>query len=280
MRNGFFRRFVHHRPALISAIVLSGIIGALFLLPVLLDLDPYTTDMLAMNKAPRQDHLLGTDATGRDILARLCEGGKISLYIGTGSALVSMLIGIPLGLIAGGTKGFWSSLIMRLADMFLSFPAMILVLVSVAMFGSSVTGIMLILGILGWPTPARLLAANVMAEREKNYVASGRLLGRSESYLLRRSVLPNAISPLWTSLAFRISQSMILESGLSFLGAGVQPPLASWGNMMQAAGSLVVLTTRPWQWLPAGLCLVVSVICINFIGEGIRDAMDPRLKLF
>ena len=278
MRNGFFRRFAHHVPALVSSIFLILLVIALFVLPAAMHLDPYSTDVLAMNKAPRPGHPLGTDGTGRDILARLCEGGKISLYIGTGSALISMLIGIPLGLIAGGTKGFWSSLIMRLADMFMSFPAMILVLVTVAMFGSSVSGIMLILGILGWPAPARLLSANVMAEKEKNYVASARLLGRSETSILLRSILPNAISPLWTSLAFRISQSMILESGLSFLGAGVQPPLASWGNMMQAAGSLVVLTTRPWQWLPAGICLIVSVVSINFIGEGIRDALDPRLR--
>ena len=279
MRKGFLRRFMHHVPALVSVIILLLMVLALFLLPTLLHLDPYSTDMLAMNKAPRPGHILGTDATGRDILARLCEGGKISLYIGVGSALISMLIGIPLGLIAGGTKGFWSSLIMRISDMFLSFPAMILVLVSVAMFGSSVSGIMLILGILGWPAPARLLSANVMSEREKSYVMSAKLLGRSDAYILFHCILPNAVSPLWTSLAFRISQSMILESGLSFLGAGVQPPLASWGNMMQSATSLVVLTTRPWQWLPAGLCLIVSVICINFVGEGIRDALDPRLKL-
>jgi peptide/nickel transport system permease protein len=192
--------------------------------------------------------------------------------------VISVLIGLPLGLIAGYYKGWLSIFIMRVADMFQSFPSMIIVLVVVALFGSSVSSITIILGVLGWPAIARLLNANVMAEREKEYVLAARTTGVRSPVILVRYILPNAISPLWMSLAFRISQAMIMESGLSFLSAGVQPPEASWGNIMQSANSLLVLTSRPWMWAPAGLCLIVTIVCINFVGEGIRDALDPKLK--
>ena len=279
MNGTFLRRFFRHRLAVVSAAVLLAEVLAVLLLPSLLSLDPYTTNMLAMNKAPSAAHALGTDNTGRDLLARLVLGGRNSLLIGVLSAVISALIGVPLGLLSGYYKGVASSLIMRLSDMFLSFPSMILVLVTVAFFGTSVWSITLSLGVLGWPNIARLIHANVMAERERDYVRSARTLGLSDAAILWRYILPNAISPLWISLAFRVSQAMILESGLSFLGAGVQPPDASWGNLMQAANSLVVLTGRLWQWVPPGLCLMVTIICINFVGEGIRDALDPRLKL-
>ena len=279
MKDTFLRRFVRHRLAVISAALILLEVLAVILLPILLSLDPYSTNMLAMNNAPSNAHPLGTDNTGRDLLARLVLGGGNSLLIGVLSAVISALIGVPLGLVSGYYKGVASSLIMRLSDMFLSFPSMILVLVTVAFFGTSVWSITVILGLLGWPNIARLIHANVMTERERDYVRSARTLGFGDGVILWRYILPNAISPLWISLAFRVSQAMILESGLSFLGAGVQPPDASWGNLMQAANSLVVLTGRPWQWIPPGLCLVVTIICINFVGEGIRDALDPRLKL-
>ena len=279
MKGQVWRRFLRHRLAVVSVIFLTAEMLAVLLLPGILGLDPYSTDMLAMNKPPSAAHPLGTDNTGRDLLARLVLGGRNSLLIGVMSAVLSALIGVPLGLISGYDRGVASSLIMRLADMFLSFPSMILVLVTVAFFGTSVWSITVILGVLGWPNIARLIHANVMAERERDYVRSARTLGLSDGHILWKVILPNAISPLWISMAFRVSQGMILESGLSFLGAGVQPPDASWGNLMQAANSLVVLTGRVWQWLPPGLCLVVTILYVNFIGEGIRDALDPRLKL-
>jgi peptide/nickel transport system permease protein len=278
MNQSFLRRFFHHRIATVALVLLILEVLAVIVLPGLLQLDPYTTDVAAMNKAPDAVHILGTDTVGRDIFARLVYGGRNSLFIGVMSTVISVLIGLPLGLIAGYYKGFISNLILRVADMFMSFPSMIIVLVVVALFGSSVASITVILGVLGWPAVARLLSANVLAEREKDYVLAARTIGTRSPVILVRYILPNAISPLWMSLAFRISQSMIMESGLSFLSAGVQPPEASWGNIMQSANSRVVLTGRPWIWVPAGLCLIVTIVCINFVGEGIRDALDPKLK--
>ena len=278
MNNSFFHNFIKHRVAAVCAVILILELLCILILPLATSLDPYTCDVLSMNKAPSKAHLLGTDTLGRDILARLVYGGRNSLFIGIVSTLISVVIGLPLGLYAGYYKGFFSSLIMRLADMFMSFPSTVLILVVVALFGSTVTSMTVIIGILGWPAVARLLSANVLSEREKEYVLAARTIGTREQKILWTYILPNSVSPLWMSLAFRISQAMIMESGLSFLGAGVMPPESSWGNIIQDANSLIVLSTRWWIWVPAGICLIFTIVCINFVGEGIRDALDPKLK--
>lgn len=278
MKNDFFHNFIKHKVAAVCAVILVLELLAVIFLPMLVELDPYTTDVANMNRAPSQEHILGTDTLGRDIFARLVYGGRNSLYIGVVSTAVSVLIGLPLGLLAGYYKGFMSNIIMRLADMFMSFPSMVLILVVVALFGSSVSSITIIIGVLGWPSVARLLSANVLSQREKEYVLAARTTGASNTEILWRYILPNSVSPLWMSLAFKISQAMIMESGLSFLASGVQPPESSWGNIIQAANNLVVLSSRWWIWVPAGLCLILTIVCINFVGEGIRDALDPKLK--
>lgn len=278
MKNDFFHNFIKHKVAAACAVILVLELLAVIFLPMLVELDPYTSDVANMNRAPSQEHILGTDTLGRDIFARLVYGGRNSLYIGVVSTAVSVLIGLPLGLLAGYYKGFMSNIIMRLADMFMSFPSMVLILVVVALFGSSVSSITIIIGVLGWPSVARLLSANVLSQREKEYVLAARTIGASNTEILWRYILPNSVSPLWMSLAFKISQAMIMESGLSFLGSGVQPPESSWGNIIQAANNLVVLSSRWWIWVPAGLCLILTIVCINFVGEGIRDALDPKLK--
>lgn len=278
MKHEFLHRFFRHKAATVALVLLALELLAVIFLPVLLDLDPYTSDVLHMNKAPGDGHLLGTDDVGRDVFARVVYGGRNSLFIGIMSTVISVIIGLPLGLLAGYYKGWFSTIVMRLADMFMSFPSLVLILVVVALFGSSVSSITIIMGVLGWPAVARLLSANVLTEREKDYILAAKTLGTRDPVILIKYILPNAISPLWMSLAFRISQAMILESGLSFLGAGVMPPEASWGNIIQAANKLLVLTSRPWIWIPAGLCLIVTIVCINFVGEGVRDALDPKLS--
>lgn len=278
MSNGFLTGFFKHKLAAVSLIILFAEIIIVIFAPMVFDLDPYTSNITAFNQPPGNGHILGTDGLGRDLLARIIYGGRASLTIGILSTCISVIIGLPLGLIAGYFRGWLETVIMRLADMFMSFPSMVIILVVVAIFGSSVTSITVIIGILGWPATARLLCANVISEREKEYVGAARAIGAPEPVIMVTQVLPNAVSPLWMSLAFRISQAMIIESGLSFLGAGVQPPEASWGNIIQAANSYVVLSTRSWIWIPAGICLILTIVCINFVGEGVRDALDPKLK--
>lgn len=274
----FMKKFVHHKPATVSLIILVIEVLAVIFLPVILHLDPYTSDPIAFNAAPSAAHIMGTDDVGRDIFARLMYGGRNSLAIGVLSTVISILIGLPLGVIAGYFRGVWETVIMRAADIFLSFPTMILILVVVAIFDSTVPTIIVVIGVLGWPAIAKLIYGNVLSVRKTDYVEAARSIGTKESEIIFRYVLPNSIAPLWMSVAFRISSSMITESGLSFLGCGVKSPQASWGNIIQSANSFVVLTMRPWMWIPAGVCLMATIICINFVGEGIRDALDPKLK--
>lgn len=274
----FIRRFSHHHMAVISLFILAVELVIVCFGPMVLELDPTSIDSSAFSAAPSEVHILGTDSSGRDVFSRLIYGGRMSLLVGVGATIVSVIVGLPLGLVAGFYRGRWEAVIMRASDIFQSFPSIVLTLVLVAVFGSSVTLLITIIGVLHWPAVGKLIYGNALSVRSKEYVEAERTIGASDLKLLVFTVLPNCIAPLWVSLAFRISSSMLTESALSFLGAGIRPPQASWGNIIQEASSLAVLTTRWWIWIPAGLCLMVTVICLNFVGEGVRDALDPKMK--
>ena len=165
---------------------------------------------------------------------------------------------------------------MSLADLFQTFPSIVLVLCLVAVVGPSVFNIILVIGLLGWTGIARLVYGNTLSVREKEYVLAARALGGSTASILRRNVLPNAVAPVWAALAQRVGRAILSESSLSFLGVGIRTPQASWGNLIQYASNLTVLTTRPWVWLPPGVCIIVTVLCLQIIGDGLRNALDPR----
>ena len=168
---------------------------------------------------------------------------------------------------------------MRIADIFISFPSIILILVLVSIIGPSMWSVIVIIGIMGWPEFARLIRGNVLAIRQKEYVESARAVGAKDGRIITRYLLPNAVAPIIVAATFRVAGAILQESSLSFLGMGVQPPQASWGNMLNGAQSLTVLTSRPWVWIPPGLLLVITICCVNFIGDGLRDALDPRMKV-
>ena len=242
-------------------------------------LEPNVTDRSAgFWAAPSAAHWLGTDDVGRDLFARLLYGGRISLFVGITSTIISVLIGIPLGLIAGYFRGTAESIIMRTADAFMSFPSMVLILVLVAVFGPSILTVTVVIGVLGWTAIAKLIYGNVLSIREREYIQAARAVGVSTKKILFSEVLPNAIPPVWANISFRVAGAILTESSLSFLGMGVQTPQASWGNIIFAAQNLLVLTARPWVWLPPGICIILVVIGFNFIGEGVRDALDPKTK--
>ena len=212
------RRFRKHKLAMISLCVLIVEVLLVIFLPIVLNLDPYTTDYSTYFGAPPSaQHWLGTDDVGRDSFARFIAGGRVSLSVGIISAIISLVIGVPLGLIAGYYRGWIETLIMRLSDVFMSFPSMVLILVLVA--------------------------------------------------------------PVLIAFTFRAAQAIITESALSFLGMGVQAPQASWGNILYEAQSISVLATRPWLWVPPGIALLVTILCINFLGDGIRDALDTKMVI-
>lgn len=277
-KENFFQKFVKHKMAAVAFMIIAIEVITVFLGPVFFDVDPYFMDSASLAVPPSSAHLLGTDDIGRDIFARMLYGGRISLAVGVCSTLISFIIGIPLGLCAGYFKGKVEFLVMRGVDIFQSFPGLIMILVLVAIFGSSVFSMIIMIGVMGWIQPAKIVYGATLSVCEKDFVESARSMGASHATILIRHILPNVLSPVWILIAFRVSGAIIMESSLSFLGAGIKPPQASWGNIINAAQNATVLATQPWIWLPAGIVLFVTIICINLIGEGVRDALDPKMK--
>ena len=272
-------KFRADRRAMACLMILCAELLAVFLLPPLLGLEPNVSDLEAGFWAPPSaEHWLGTDDVGRDLLARLLHGGRVSLLIGLLAAAISTAVGVPLGLLAGYRRGGWEFWIMRLADLFQTFPSIVLVLCLVSLVGASAANIVLVLGLLGWTGIARLVYANTLTVREQEYIMAVRALGASRATILRRNVLPNVISPVWCSIPLRAGRAILSESSLSFLGFGIHIPQASWGSLIQYASNLTVLTRRPWVWLPPGLLLILTVLCLAGIGDGMRDALDPRAR--
>ena len=279
LSNQAVKKFMHNRKAVLGLIIVCFLVLAVILIPIFMKLDPYTTDrVVGFNKAPCPGHLLGTDDVGRDLFARLLYGGRISLFVGIMSTIISVLVGIPLGLIAGYFRGIAETVIMRVADAFMSFPTMVLILVLVAVFGPSILTVTVVIGVLGWTAIAKLIYGNVLSIREREYIQATKAIGMSTPKILLSEVLPNAIPPVWANISFRVAGAILTESSLSFLGMGVQTPQASWGNIIFAAQNLLVLTARPWVWFPPGICIILVVVGFNFIGEGVRDALDPKTK--
>ena len=279
LKSQAMKKFLHNKKAMFGLFIVVLLALAVLLIPLFMDLDPYTTDRAAgFNKGPSETHILGTDDVGRDLFARVLYGGRVSLFVGITSTIISVLVGIPLGLIAGYFRGAAESIIMRTADAFMSFPSMVLILVLVAVFGPSILTVTVVIGILGWTAIAKLIYGNVLSIREREYIQAAKTSGTSTWTILFSAVLPHAIPPVWANISFRVAGAILTESSLSFLGMGVQTPQASWGNIIYAAQNLMVLTARPWVWIPPGVCIILVVIGFNFIGEGVRDALDPKTK--
>ncbi len=271
-------RFRQHRLAMIGVVILSIIVLLALLAPWIIPNDPYHTDLSAYRKPPSSQHWLGTDDAGRDVLSRLTHGGRVSLSVGLVAVGIYATIGIVLGGLAGYFGGWVDTLIMRLADMVLAFPSLIVIMVIVSLAGPSIYNVMLVIGGLGWPPIARLVRGNFLTLREREFVIASQAIGSGSARIIFRHIMPNAFAPVIVAASFGMANAILLEAGLSFLGLGVQPPTPSWGNMLNKAQSFSVLESMPWLWLPPGLMIAAAVLAINFIGDGLRDALDPRTK--
>lgn len=274
-----FKRFKRHKLAMFGITMLVIIILAVLLIPVIFKLDPYATMVAPALARPSMKHILGTDATGRDNFARLLYGGRVSLLVGLVSTLISIIIGVPLGLIAAYYRGIAEIVIMRIVDVFMSFPSMVLIMVLVSIMGPSIWSVTVVIGVLEWTQFARQIYGTALSIREKEYVEAGRAVGASDFRIITRYILPNSVAPILIAATFRTAAAMLQESTLSFLGMGVQPPQASWGNILYNAQSIAILSTRPWMWVPAGILLILTVLSVNFVGDGLRDALDPKMKV-
>lgn len=275
----FIKRFCKNKLAVLGLIVLVVVTIIVLVVPPLLPYDEAQIDVVAFNAPPSEQHVLGTDTTGRDVLSRLLYGGRVSLFVGIISTLISVAIGIPLGLLAAFYRGWFETLVMRATDIFMTIPSTILILFLVSMFGPSIVMVTVVIGVLGWTKFARQIYGTVLSVREKDYVEGGKAIGQRDGVIIARYILPNAIAPIFISITFRIASAIILESSLSFLGMGVQMPAASWGNMLYNAQSITILKSCQWMWLPPGLALMITILSINFIGNGLRDALDPKTSI-
>lgn len=269
-----WRRFRHHRLACFSLAVLAVICTAAVLAPIIA---PYDPEEIAgpFGAAPSLKFILGTDQIGRDMFSRLLYATRISLLVGVLATAISTAIGVILGLLGGYFGGWLDIAIMRFTDMVMSFPYILLVLVAAAIFEPGLWSIILILGFVDWPGIARLVRGNVLSLRETNFVKGSIVAGMPTRHILFSEILPNTVAPILVYATSVMALSMLDEASLSFLGMGVHPPAASLGNMLNSAQSLTVLTRQPWLWIPPGLLIVILVVAINFVGDALRDALDP-----
>lgn len=268
------RRFRAHHLAKISLVILVVVGMAALFAPVVA---PYDPDAIVgtFSGAPCKEFILGTDQIGRDVFSRLLYATRISLLVGILATVISTVIGVVLGLIAGYFGGVADMILMRFTDMVMSFPYILLVLVAAAIFKPGLWSIILILGFVDWPGVARLVRGNVLSLRETNFVKGNVVAGMPLRHILFSEILPNTVAPILVYATSVMAISMLDEAALSFLGMGVQPPMASLGNMLNGAQSITVLTSQPWLWLPPGIMIVVLVVSINFVGDALRDAFDP-----
>jgi len=268
-------RFFRHKLAVAGLIFVILIIICALLAPLIAMQNPFIVSDDA-NLAPYWKHILGTDSVGRDVFSRLIYGARVSLTVGILTVVISIGIGTVLGLLSGYFGGKTDMIIMRLTDMFMSFPDIMLILVIVSIIGPGLRNIIIVLGLLQWPGVTRIVRGNVLVIKQEDYIKSCTVLGLSTFRTLFIHILPNTIAPILVYATTGIASAIITEASLSFLGMGVQPPTPSWGNMLTDAQSLTVLTTQPWLWVPAGTLIFLSVLAINAIGDGLRDALDAR----
>jgi len=270
------RRFMKHRLAFIS-LVFVALLGLIALFaPIIAPADPNAVDLTSLRSPPSATHLLGTDSSGRDVLSRIIYGARVSLTVGIAAAISAAGLGTVLGLIAGFTRGWVDTVIMRTVDIFLSFPSLIVILLLVAILGPSVITIVVVIAFFEWPTSCRIVRQMTLALREHDFVLAARASGSSSPRIMRRHILAGVVSPLTVVTTLLAASAILLEAALSFLGLGVRQPQASWGGMLSEAQSITVLEGLPWLWLPPGIAIAATVLAINFVGDGLRDAFDPR----
>ncbi len=273
-----WRRFTRHRAGFVSLWIVLAIVILAILAPVIAPYDPNAINP-EFSAAPSLKHLLGTDSIGRDMFSRLLYGTRVSLLVGFLSTLLATGLGTVLGLIAGYFGGVADMIIMRITDTVMSFPYILLILVASVIFSPGMWNIILILGFVDWPGVARLVRGNVMEIRNADYVQAARIEGMPGRYILFSEILPDTLAPILVFATSVMAVSILDEAALSFLGMGVQPPQASLGNLLNGAESVSVLTGMPWLWVSPGVIIIILVICTNFIGDAMRDAVDPSMTM-
>jgi len=262
--------------AVIGVVLILLLVTAAAIAPLLTSFDPTAIELSEQLRPPSAAHWLGTDVQGRDVLSRLLFGARISLAVGLGAQLIALVIGGTLGLVSGFYGRWVDEVVMRIADVTLAFPTLLLLIAMVAAFQPSLGVVTVTIGVVGWAGVARLVRGQVMVVRGLEYVHAARALGGSDARILLRHVLPAVTAPLVIVATLGIAAAIMAESSLSFLGLGVQPPTPSWGGMIADARDLAQLRRAPWTSLAPGLTIGCAVLAFNLLGDALRDAIDPR----
>ena len=266
-RQIFIKKFMKNKLAVVgSLIIIVFVIMAIFA-PIFATFDPNTTDLLNIRTSPNKVHILGTDDLGRDIFSRLLYGGRVSIAVGVASMMLQILIGVTIGVIAGYFGGLMDKIIMRIVDIIMCFPFFVIAIALAAVIGGSITNLVLIIGMLMWPVITRIVRGEVLVTKQNEYILAAKALGFNTFEIIIHHIIPNIIS------AILVSSTLCIAQGI-FLGLGVNPPTPSWGNMLVAAQNMSVLSHKWWMWIPAGMSVVLIVLSVNFVGDGLRDALD------
>ena len=267
-------RFRRHRIALGGLAVLAVLAVSAVLADQLAPYPPDVPNVQAIRQAPSPAHPMGTDQLGRDQLSRLMHGGRFSLQVGFLATVVSIAIGTLLGAVSGFYRGPADALIMRFTDLMFTLPRLLLLLLIGAVFKTTLLLIIVLLGLTSWMGVARLVRASFLSLREKEFVEAARAIGVRDGRIITRHILPNALGPVIVAATLGVAGAILVESTLSYLGYGVQPPTPTWGNMLQNAQS--EMYAAPWLAIFPGLLIFLTIMAINFVGDGLRDALDPR----
>jgi peptide/nickel transport system permease protein len=272
----FWRTFARNRLAVVGGVVVAILVAFAVLAPALAPWDPNKHDTRRILGPPSAQHWMGTDQLGRDVFSRVLYGARVSLAVGFVSVGIATLIGILLGAVAGYRGALVDGVIMRLVDLMLVFPRFFLLLAVLAFLKPSIWTIMVVIGLTGWMSVARLVRAEFLTLREREFVVWSESVGASAARVVFRHILPNALAPVLVAMTLGIPAAILMESGLSFLGLGVQPPHATWGNILTDGKDSLEIAW--WMTVYPGLAILVTVLSYNLLGEGIRDALDPRLR--
>lgn len=270
-----WRRFRTNKLAVGGLLFLIGAVVVSLLAP-LIATDPFAVDLRSILQPPSSEHWLGTDQAGRDVFSRILYGGRVSLLIGFASAFSTVMVGLVLGTVAGYRGKAFDWFFMRLVEVVLSFPTLVLIIFFVTRFGRNVTSIVLVMALFQWPIAGRLVRNMTVAVKELEFVQAARAFGARGVHTTLHHLIPSAVGPLTVAGTLLAAQAILIESALSFLGFGISPPTATWGSILNEAQSLTVLETMPWLWIPPGLLITLTVLAINFVGDGLRDGLDPR----
>ena len=274
-----WRRFRRHKLAMAGLIFLVIVALLAVAAPLVAQHAPSKIHSGLARAAPSAEHILGGDIAGRDIWSRVVFGGRVSLSVGLVAVSISIVIALLLGTLAGYYGGWVDMAIMRTTDVMMVFPVLILIMTVVAVLGPSIYNVMIVIGFLGWPSSARLVRGQILSVREWDFVMAARSLGVLDRNIMFKHILPHVLAPLLVAATFGVAGAILTEAGLSFLGLGVLPPTPSWGNMLNGAQSIYILERHWWIWLPPGMAILLTVLAINFVGDGLRDAFDPRMTL-